>query len=380
MKGYKNSEALKIITDELTKQGYDWDMDVYNAADYGGYTKRERLIVRAVRDGKLPEKPLPLPESERKQGWWKAVEDLIDDLPEKKSGVAEWMDTRLKGEGIDYRKIDKPLYVFGQGNNAHSVSHAFADELIPTLRTKGGDVIIMPDGRVLQATPRVLARLTGLGDDYQMPETDQLAHTIIGNGIPTQLSENVIGPLLDHAFNEGERASNESMITDRRNNEKRDTATQLTSAMHLDGEVEVLETNEGLEGRKRRAKGWYDPETGKITVVLGNHESAADVQKTIFHEAVAHKGLRTLVGEEIECTNRQLKNDLNLRPIYHQKDVSSDAHLFFGLLAYWVVNTIRYELKQSDIKCYWTEITSRMSTQKLVTTKCYECFRRRRCV
>ena len=71
---------------------------------------------------------------------------------------------------------------------------------------------------------------------------------------------------------------------------------------------------------------------------------------------------------EIECTNRQLKNDLNLRPIYHQKDESSDAHLFFGLLAYWVVNTIRYELKQSDIKCYWTEITRRMSTQKLVTT------------
>ena len=37
-------------------------------------------------------------------------------------------------------------------------------------------------------------------------------------------------------------------------------------------------------------------------------------------------------------------------------------------LAYWVVNTIRYELKQSNIKCYWTEITRRMSTQKLVTT------------
>ena len=71
---------------------------------------------------------------------------------------------------------------------------------------------------------------------------------------------------------------------------------------------------------------------------------------------------------EIECTHRQLKNDLNLRPIYHQKDESSDAHLFFGLLAYWVVNTIRYELKQSNIKCYWTEITRRMSTQKLVTT------------
>ena len=40
---------------------------------------------------------------------------------------------------------------------------------------------------------------------------------------------------------------------------------------------------------------------------------------------------------EIECTNRQLRNDLNLRPIYHQKDESSDTHLFFGLLG---INTI----------------------------------------
>ncbi|MBW4728783.1 transposase [Prevotella melaninogenica] len=71
----------------------------------------------------------------------------------------------------------------------------------------------------------------------------------------------------------------------------------------------------------------------------------------------------------MECTNRQLKNDLNLRPIYHQKDERSDAHLFFGLLAYWVVNTIRCQLKREGESCYWTEIVRRMSTQKLVTTK-----------
>ncbi len=72
---------------------------------------------------------------------------------------------------------------------------------------------------------------------------------------------------------------------------------------------------------------------------------------------------------EIETTNRQLKTDLQLRPIYHRKDERSDAHLFFGLLAYWVVNTIRHQLKQHGIKCYWTEIVRRMSTQKLVTTQ-----------
>lgn len=72
---------------------------------------------------------------------------------------------------------------------------------------------------------------------------------------------------------------------------------------------------------------------------------------------------------EIECTNRQLKTDLNLRPIYHQKDDHSDAHLFLGLLAYWVVNTIRYRLKQTGMTHYWTEIVRIMSTQKAVTTE-----------
>ena len=66
VKGYKDSEAMKIITQALDKNGYKWDADVYNAADFGGYTSRERLIVRAVKDGELPEKPKKQP---RKSGW-----------------------------------------------------------------------------------------------------------------------------------------------------------------------------------------------------------------------------------------------------------------------------------------------------------------------
>ena len=214
VKGYRNSEALKIITDELTRQGYDWDADVYNTADYGGYTKRERLIVRAKRDGKLPPKPEKFPEELRKKGWYSAVEDLIPHLEEKKTGVPQGTDERLKNSGIDYRTIDKPLYVFGRGYANKTVGHAFADELLPTLTTGGGDIIIMPDGRVLKASPRVLARVTGLPDTYKMPETDQLSHTIVGNGIPTQLTEGVIAPLLDNAIPSAERATKRESVFD----------------------------------------------------------------------------------------------------------------------------------------------------------------------
>lgn len=193
VKGYKDSEAMKIITDALVANGYTWDADVYNAADYGGYTNRERLIVRAVRDGKLPEKPKKMA---HKSGWYEAVEDIIPTLTEKKNGVAPWMDIRLKADGIDWRNIDKPLYVMGSAYADGKIPHAFADELLPTLRTKSGDVIVMPDGKVYRAMGRVLARVSGVSDDYKMPFSENLSHTIIGNGIPTQLTEHVIAPLL----------------------------------------------------------------------------------------------------------------------------------------------------------------------------------------
>jgi transposase len=71
---------------------------------------------------------------------------------------------------------------------------------------------------------------------------------------------------------------------------------------------------------------------------------------------------------EIESTFRSLKTDLDLRPIYHKNDDSTMAHLHLGLLAYWVGNTIRYQLKAKGINHNWTEIKRIDSTQKMVTT------------
>jgi len=71
---------------------------------------------------------------------------------------------------------------------------------------------------------------------------------------------------------------------------------------------------------------------------------------------------------EIEATFRTLKTDLDLRPIYHKNDDSTMAHLHLGLLAYWVVNTVRYQLKKQNIHSGWKEIVRTMNTQKTVTT------------
>ena len=79
---------------------------------------------------------------------------------------------------------------------------------------------------------------------------------------------------------------------------KQQAANDLARQMHVEGEVEVVTSTEGLTGRQAKAKGWYDVRTGRVTIVLPNNKNAADVRETVFHEVVAHKGLRNLVGEE----------------------------------------------------------------------------------
>ena len=71
---------------------------------------------------------------------------------------------------------------------------------------------------------------------------------------------------------------------------------------------------------------------------------------------------------EIESTFRCLKTDLDLRPIYHKNDDATMAHLHLGILAYWLVNTIRYQLKQQKINHNWQEIVRITNTQKVITT------------
>lgn len=306
VKGYKDSEAMKIITQALDKNGYKWDADVYNAADFGGYTSRERLIVRAVKDGELPEKPKKQP---RKGGWLEAVEDILPTLTEKKSGVAPWMDARLKVDGIDWQKVEKPLYVMGSAYADGKIPHAYGDEILPTLRTKSGDVIIMPGGKVLRADGRVLARITGLGDDYLLPKTESLAHTIIGNGIPVQLTKGVIAPLLNKDDLSGRNVLARLGSSIFKNNWDADKQKQVTdrvvnTANKLGGaEVTVYTSVDEvpdayLSDVKNGATGWYDPTTHTVHVYLPNCADADEAQRTVFHEKIGHEGMEVLLGGE----------------------------------------------------------------------------------
>ena len=85
----------------------------------------------------------------------------------------------------------------------------------------------------------------------------------------------------------------------RKTENARRAVTDMAKRLHLEN-VEILESTEGLEGKKAKAKGWTDTRTGKIVIVLPNHTSVGDVLSTLLHEGVAHFGLRKLFGKHFD--------------------------------------------------------------------------------
>ena len=81
--------------------------------------------------------------------------------------------------------------------------------------------------------------------------------------------------------------------------------------MHLGDKVTVLTSTDGLQGKKTRAKGWFVPKDGKITIVLPNHTDVGDVIRTLLHEGVAHYGLRQLFGKHFDTFLDNVYNNAN---------------------------------------------------------------------
>lgn len=89
---YRTFKAFKTICAALSRNGYMWDFDNLNSADYGVPQTRRRLILRAVRGALLPN----LPQPEKWVGWHESILDLIPTLPD--SQFAPWQLERLPFE------------------------------------------------------------------------------------------------------------------------------------------------------------------------------------------------------------------------------------------------------------------------------------------
>jgi len=71
---------------------------------------------------------------------------------------------------------------------------------------------------------------------------------------------------------------------------------------------------------------------------------------------------------DIEDAFRSMKSELGLRPAYHQKERRSDGHIFITVIAYHILQTIRYALKGKHINESWSTIREALSTHVRITT------------
>lgn len=180
------------------------------------------------------------------------------------------------------------------------------------------------------------------------------------------LKENSMNGLLSQRFEEGMQSINEGV--NKKGGTKRldkvferiGRLKQKYPSVHKYYDIDVKENGEGI-----------------VTEISCKHKQGEDVDKNagiyFLRTTLDEKDEQTLwsiynIIREIEYTFRVLKTDLDLRPIYHKTDDASMAHLHLGILAYWLVATIRYQLKQQGYNHDWTEIVRIMNTQKCVTT------------
>ena len=76
---------------------------------------------------------------------------------------------------------------------------------------------------------------------------------------------------------------------------------------------------------------------------------------------------------DVEAVFRSLKSELELRPIFHQKDLRTEGHLFITVLAYQMVQLIRHQLRQkTDLHHSWTTLRYLLGTQ-VRTTRVFPC-------
>lgn len=126
-------------------------------------------------------------------------------------------------------------------------------------------------------------------EEFELPEIGKQQSIPVTEAMKESVMEGV--PLFRKRSSREEYAKREW-------NRAKSALTDIAKRLHVD--VEILETTEGLTGKKSTAKGWYDPKTGKITIVMPNHSNSLDVQATLLHEAVGHHGLRELFGEHFD--------------------------------------------------------------------------------
>ncbi|RLD24285.1 MAG: IS1634 family transposase [Bacteroidetes bacterium] len=184
------------------------------------------------------------------------------------------------------------------------------------------------------------------------------------------------------------REEKERAIQDLSSKRFEDELKKLHASLHKKGCTKkyekVIEKLGRLKQKYSRSAQHYkvnvekDDTTGKTTKVSWKRESKQNTQAT--HPGVyCLRTNQTQIDEstlwhtytmltDLEAVFCSLKSELGLRPVHHQITRRVTGHLFITLIAYHLVHSIRYRLKQHDINSSWDGIRRQLEGQIRSTT------------
>ncbi|MCP4396757.1 MAG: IS1634 family transposase [bacterium] len=119
--------------------------------------------------------------------------------------------------------------------------------------------------------------------------------------------------------------------------------------IHLKQPTLTWETLDEIEQKQRDLEGNYLLKTNRSD--LRQHE--------IWHVY--------MMLTRIEQAFRDLKTHLGLRPVYHQKEMRVEGHIFISILGYHLLHSIEYTLRQHGCHSRWATIKRLVSTHRYST-------------
>lgn len=206
------TSSLRVkVTDTIKKKflslGYNVQIKVLNAADYGVPQKRERVIILGGLDGfpvnfpdptfkeKSSDKNLEL--FKRNLSNWITVKEAIDDLKNKPEDISFNHIFTKCGEDFQ-KKINKtPVGKTVYGGFSDAYFRCSPHEPSRTVKENHGGVFLHYEKNRFM-TPRELARLQSFNDDFIFDGTKSQILVQIGNAVPPRLGYNIANSLKEN--------------------------------------------------------------------------------------------------------------------------------------------------------------------------------------
>jgi N12 class adenine-specific DNA methylase len=226
-------------------------------------------------------------------------------------GETDWhagpVTKQLVDQGHEPRKVilsryDKPVRVLSNAEVADRIASY----------VKGYDVVIPENVVTPQVKVELEKRGVKIGEPKGVKKSDQIREAIEkglsvvndvnreGDGIISDADISLLNDPMSRMMGESRfTPEQQEKFAERERERMVRHVDELAEKLHLNN-IKVVTDASTLTGNRKKAKGFYNRHTGKITIVVENHRDIEDIEQTVLHEAVAHYGLRQLFGTHFD--------------------------------------------------------------------------------